>query len=366
MQQGGRSQLSCWAWSFIAFVGVIALVTLIRNYRWIIILPILFAPTVFIFRYVRKSQLLEADPATVDSLINTYALGFLPGALVVMIAESVLMILFVLLLFGADIAAATNTTDSEHNDVDSTNQVLQAVSSSPGKAAFLAFLVSFFVAGLCEESLKYFIVQRYRTLHIQSHSMKNVVLYGTFGALGFSALENWGYTLQGGSNWGLLIFIAVTRIMYGTTLHTLTGTLIGIGVAKRDFVNERLPLGSGCGASFKTWLRIIAVPILIHGLFDFQAFLLAGISSRYEWPSMFCFPSEEKSFMPKSQNPLDSTCFGVSELISLLVDTGLLIWFALYVKKQYYSLPWQFNRVDRDEEDSLGEMDGGAEHNINA
>jgi RsiW-degrading membrane proteinase PrsW (M82 family) len=227
MQQGGnRPQLSCWAWSFLIFLGVVCLLTVITNYRWIIILPILFAPTAFIFRQVRKSQLLESDPATVESLINTYAIGFLPGSIVVMIAESILMVVFVLMLFGADIAAATNVNDSGSGDVDSTNKVLQAVSSSPGKSAFLAFLVSFFVAALCEESLKYFIAQRYRTLNIQSNSMKNIVLYGDVGALGFLHM---GYTAQGGSNWGLLIFVVVTRIMYGMTLHA---SLIGVGITK--------------------------------------------------------------------------------------------------------------------------------------
>jgi hypothetical protein len=129
-------------------------------------------------------------------------------------------------------------------------------------------------------------------------------------------------------------------------------------------MTERQPLGNASGTSFKTWLGIVGVPILVHGLFDFQAFLLAGMSTHYGWPSLFCFPSDQTSVMPKTQNPLESTCFGVSEFLSLLLDTGLLIWFALYVKKQYYSLPWQFNRLDADEEDSL-DLNAG-EGNINA
>jgi RsiW-degrading membrane proteinase PrsW (M82 family) len=319
---------------------------------------VLFTPTVLLYRWVRKSQLLEHDPATLDSLINTYAIGFLPGSIVVMILESILMVVFVVMVFGSEIAAAQNTNDKTSGDTDSTNQVLEAIGSSPGKAAFLAFLVSFFVAGLCEESLKYFIAQRYRKLNIQSTSMKNIVLYGAFGALGFSAIENWGYTMQGGTSWGLLLFTALTRILYGTTLHTLTGTLIGIGIAKRDFVLR--PMTEGFGAKFMTWLNVIGIPILIHGIFDFQAFLLAGIAARYNWPSMFCFPSDQTNVLPSSKNPLDSRCFGVAEFISLLIDTGLLIWFAFFVKKQYFALPWQFNRLERDEEDSLGELGAGS------
>jgi RsiW-degrading membrane proteinase PrsW (M82 family) len=119
--------------------------------------------------------------------------------------------------------------------------------------------MSFFVAALCEESLKYFIAQKYRKEHISSRSMKNIVIYSAAGALGFSTMENWGYTSNGGKNFAALLFISCLRVVFATALHTMTGTMIGISIAARDF--SEVHQQHRCPA----FVRVLAVPIFVHG-----------------------------------------------------------------------------------------------------
>jgi RsiW-degrading membrane proteinase PrsW (M82 family) len=58
------------------------------------------------------------------------------------------------------------------------------------------------------------------------------LLYAVTGALGFSTVENFGYTMQ---VTGIdVLWTALQRIALSTPLHLTCAYLIGVGVVKRD------------------------------------------------------------------------------------------------------------------------------------
>jgi len=129
-----------------------------------------------------------------------------------------------------------------------------------------AFVLSFIVAGFCEESLKYWLVKRRGDEIDNPHG---IVVLGLAGALGFASLENLLYVYAGG------IETAISRALVSVPMHGLTGCIIGAYVAYDRFVKESQEPSFG-------FLRIIRYPVLLHGTFDFALVILVlyGIANQ--------------------------------------------------------------------------------------
>jgi len=84
-----------------------------------------------------------------------------------------------------------------------------------------------------------------------------VVLFTLAGALGFAALENVTYVLNEPSEaaW----YLAIARAILSVPLHGSCGALIGVGLARRHFLNDQS----------QHFFKVIWLPIFIHGLYDF-------------------------------------------------------------------------------------------------
>eukprot|EP00455_Lapot_gusevi_P042939 TRINITY_DN5164_c0_g3_i1.p1 TRINITY_DN5164_c0_g3~~TRINITY_DN5164_c0_g3_i1.p1 ORF type:complete len:239 (+),score=22.94 TRINITY_DN5164_c0_g3_i1:591-1307(+) len=133
------------------------------------------------------------------------------------------------------------------------------------------FLFAFAVAGLCEELLKYYLVDRkVAREQQQSTDIQALLTYSMAGALGFSCMENGLYSLMASFNKDLtsspvlnLAVISLIRSAFATPFHVLTACLIGIRVIERDIFSAP-----------HAWYDIIAWPVFFHGLFDYLAILL--------------------------------------------------------------------------------------------
>jgi RsiW-degrading membrane proteinase PrsW (M82 family) len=329
--------------TFLVFVAVISLFAIIQNPFWIIVLAIIFLPTALFIYKVKKSQRNEAEPADLNSIVNSYGIGFLPGALVVMLAELLLITVFALIFFGSQINDYLKALDP--NEIQDKDNIIKKLDFSFGQVFLLILFMSYCVAALCEEGLKYFIAQRYRKRHIDSRSMKNIVIYSAAGALGFSTLENWGYTSQGGNDYGMLLFISIMRVIFATALHTMTGVMIGIGIAARDFAPEQQ------NQRYPAIVRVLLVPILVHGTWDVFAFSLGFIGK--SWPNFFCAGKGSQA------------CIGVADLVPLLINTLVLVFFYRYLKREYNKLPWISNPLSNiDDPESLDDV--GLDHGLNS
>ena len=120
----------------------------------------------------------------------------------------------------------------------------------------------FIVAALVEESFKFFFLYRFTFKSPAFNYRFDGVVYAVFVSLGFAILENILYVFQGG------LGVAVTRALLALPLHAACGVYMGIayGQQKVNSLYRSSSLGTVAAAC-------LPVPILIHGFYDFCAFM---------------------------------------------------------------------------------------------
>lgn len=127
----------------------------------------------------------------------------------------------------------------------------------PLNSAALLIAEYFIGVAAVEEALKYFAMSR---VHKSPHFnyVFDGVVYGVAAALGFAALENVLYVLDGG------IEVAITRAIFSVPGHCADGVIMGTfyGIARRFEVN-----GSKKDARIYYLLAFI-VPVIEHGFYD--------------------------------------------------------------------------------------------------
>eukprot|EP00466_Bigelowiella_natans_P020846 jgi/Bigna1/71787/fgenesh1_pg.17_\ len=133
-----------------------------------------------------------------------------------------------------------------------------------GHVVLSALFAAFFVAALCEESLKYYLVVEFPNGTKGVKTAYSIVILATAGALGFATLENIGYVFQESSR--ASIAVAIMRAILAVPLHAATGIIIGLNVATA--VMER--------ANPVIW-KILWLPILLHGTYDGLLMLSVGL-----------------------------------------------------------------------------------------
>lgn len=123
------------------------------------------------------------------------------------------------------------------------------------------FVVAFLFTAVVEESLKYWVVKRKAYDHPAFDEYFDGIIYAVTASLGFAALENILYVLEGG------LYIGIIRALMSVPAHALFGALMGYYIGRARFEKnpsmERKYLWKGL------WLAI-----LFHGMYDFL--LLSG------------------------------------------------------------------------------------------
>lgn len=119
--------------------------------------------------------------------------------------------------------------------------------------------VAFALAAIPEELAKYLFLRRHIRSHHCDEPMDGMV-YGALVSLGFAAAENVLYVLQGG------LHVGFWRAFTAVPLHASCGALMGLALASAKL------LGPGPGRGL--W-PALAVPVLIHGLYDWPLMALA-------------------------------------------------------------------------------------------
>ncbi len=124
----------------------------------------------------------------------------------------------------------------------------------------------FVVAALVEESFKFFFLYKYTFKSPDFNYRFDGVVYAVFVSMGFAILENVLYVFQGG------IGVAITRALLALPLHAACGVYMGIayGQQKVNSLYKSVTYGSVARAC-------LPVPILIHGFYDFCAFMQTNL-----------------------------------------------------------------------------------------
>jgi len=106
-------------------------------------------------------------------------------------------------------------------------------------ACVISYLLSsYFVAGFCEELLKYLVVARLQN-SLLTPDFRCMMVYGVCAGAGFATIENIFYCLS--SDFGT----ALSRAFTAVPLHCLTGSLIGLGLAREKHLGIPTPFWKG-------------------------------------------------------------------------------------------------------------------------
>lgn len=123
---------------------------------------------------------------------------------------------------------------------------------------FKAFIQAFIAVALIEESAKYFFLRRYIFKSRHFDEPFDGIVYAVMISLGFAALENVMYVLQGG------VDVALLRMFTAVPAHATFAVLMGYWVGKAKMENKPL----------LNWLGLFSAT-LFHGAYDF--FLLTDL-----------------------------------------------------------------------------------------
>jgi RsiW-degrading membrane proteinase PrsW (M82 family) len=128
---------------------------------------------------------------------------------------------------------------------------------------FLYYLIG---VGLVEEGCKWLIMKLTTWNNKEFDHIFDALVYAVFASLGFATIENILYVFQNG------LYTGILRAVLSVPGHAFFGVYMGYyyGIAKQCHLNGQNKLSSS--ALFKS----IAIPTLIHGLFDFL------LSTEYE------------------------------------------------------------------------------------
>ena len=132
-----------------------------------------------------------------------------------------------------------------------------------------AVFEAFCIAALCEEVCKFVLLKLGSWRNRDFDYRFDGIVYGVAVAVGFALLENVLYVMNGG------IEVAVMRGILAVPLHAFCGVFMGVyyGAAKKAEIDGNRSL---CSANT---FKAIAIPIMIHGIYDSLAFMGSSVTS---------------------------------------------------------------------------------------
>jgi RsiW-degrading membrane proteinase PrsW (M82 family) len=138
------------------------------------------------------------------------------------------------------------------------------------------FFTSFVVASLCEEGEKLLFAVAVKV--DEKDTPYSVFILCVSATLGMATLETVGYTFSVAISEGLedSFFTSIMRAVLAIPLHASTATLIGAAVGRYCYIGiyERLlSLRKKFHVENKSYLQIMILPLLFHGMYDFGTIL---------------------------------------------------------------------------------------------
>ncbi len=140
-----------------------------------------------------------------------------------------------------------------------------------------AMAEAFFVAALCEEGTKLFIVRSFIYKRKDFDEAMDGIVYTVAAGLGFACMENVLYVASGGMT------VALVRAFTAVPLHTICSVLLGYSVGMARFVPTAAEEQS-------LMFRGLVAAVLMHGAYDFFLFaspVLGGLSTAAVFPLLF-------------------------------------------------------------------------------
>jgi len=269
--------LTTWLKVFIVFLIAIFIILLAAQWQVGVVMPLVLLPTYLLYRQWAKHY----QEVELYMLLRVYATAFVPGALVVMLIEGVITVLFIVIILpdalrqlvkglGEDPSKSPTSPDGRKNPPG-----LEFLSLPESAPLFIfLFLLAYVSAGGVEESLKYYLTRKVNKLRPAYKNIRGITLYAVAAALGFSTVENIGYVSSGAAMDPsfLAVFVnALGRVLISTPLHLMCGYLMALRLCRREVLGE-LSLGR---------FRLLFPSVFWHGSFDFFLFVIMVLSQRW-------------------------------------------------------------------------------------
>ena len=118
------------------------------------------------------------------------------------------------------------------------------------------FIVAFVYTALIEEYAKYRVVKKKAFPNIEFNEYYDGIIYGVVASLGFAALENIFYVVEGG------IYVGVIRAVLAVPAHALFGGVMGyyFGLAKFETNKKK---------ERNLFAKGLLLAVFFHGVYDF-------------------------------------------------------------------------------------------------
>ncbi|KAG9238461.1 hypothetical protein BJ875DRAFT_450787 [Amylocarpus encephaloides] len=274
----------------------VILVTAIASPKTALISPIAFLPSVGALETWRTAN--KAEPsrrARLEPLIWTYALIGTVGLATVGVVQMGALKLIDPLLFGAGELRKDYWKEFVRSSVDglTINELARRAELSKSWQNWVFNgVLSFALAGACEEILKYLPVVYARRREQKQQKVveekanpetpakqppsRAYLDYALAGALSFGVIENIGFIYvscaPGLESWSKLIGTLAERITVGATGHALLASITALRATRRDHYGGKISL----------W-RLLAPAAILHGAWDFWAFSLSTLQGNVGW-----------------------------------------------------------------------------------
>lgn len=121
------------------------------------------------------------------------------------------------------------------------------------------FLFFFVVVAVSEELVKYLPVRRNIWYHPAFDCVFDAVVYAVASALGFAAAENVMYIM------GYGISVAPVRAIFSVPMHGICGVFMGHHMGMAKYAESQFRWGAMRMHNFLS----LAIPVLLHGYYDF-------------------------------------------------------------------------------------------------
>lgn len=226
----------------------------------LLILPIVLAPTMWLFYY--NSHMPQARQVDPDRLYWSYLGTAFPGTPLVTLVQIALLIPFASLVFGSQKDFFWHEFETVHKESDirdDAHRAARAEFTATWAYWMFAVFLSFIDAAATEELLKYSMII-FAKRNQQYVREMDLIMYGAASGLSFATLEGLGYIVPEcrTGNTGMFFMTLFERMALGMPLHVICGMLTAVNVARRSLTEERLNL-----------LRIVGPAIFFHGMMNF-------------------------------------------------------------------------------------------------
>lgn len=122
---------------------------------------------------------------------------------------------------------------------------------------------AFVCAAIPEEFFKFRVLQKVSKNKAFDEPMDGIV-YGAVASLGFATLENVLYCMDGG------LSTVIARAFTAVPAHASFGAIMGYYYSKQHFSGSKVGIFS----------RAYGIPMVLHGLYDYFLFVIAGLGAR--------------------------------------------------------------------------------------